>query len=346
MRTSDMTLQHRDPRPGVTLVEVLVAIFIMGIGLICLLTLFPLGIVNMAQAIKDDRTAYAGHTAINLARTFQLYKDDSVWAIQNATNAAPPQNWYLNPYPKLPKQFPSQYGMGLAGYPVYLDPIGNGGSATLANQANGIPRIGKFTASPQSSLTSSSLTAARWFSTRDDLDFSTDAVPIQTGVGLIQPPAKYSWAYLSKPTYCSQSPPAGSFPQATTPVPSNLTSFDVTVVVYANRSLFAGNNTENAYKASISVSTNQIAVSYAGTKPNIRKGGWVMDGTMEPGGGYFYRVVSVDDFTTKNQLMIETLTPPVVGSSSFPKTFDRTLIVLDNVVEVFPKGIQPQSDYN
>jgi hypothetical protein len=42
---------------GTTLVEVLLAIFVMGIGLLALLTLFPLGAQEMAQVIKDDRTA-------------------------------------------------------------------------------------------------------------------------------------------------------------------------------------------------------------------------------------------------------------------------------------------------
>lgn len=46
---------HR--RAGVTLVEVLVAIFITGVGLLALLTLFPLGALDLAQAVKDDRTA-------------------------------------------------------------------------------------------------------------------------------------------------------------------------------------------------------------------------------------------------------------------------------------------------
>jgi Tfp pilus assembly protein PilV len=42
---------------GITLVEVLVAIFVSGIGLLALLTLFPLGALELAQAVKDDRTA-------------------------------------------------------------------------------------------------------------------------------------------------------------------------------------------------------------------------------------------------------------------------------------------------
>lgn len=42
-------------RRGVTLLEVLIAIYIMGIGLLALLALFPLGMLSMAQAVQDDR---------------------------------------------------------------------------------------------------------------------------------------------------------------------------------------------------------------------------------------------------------------------------------------------------
>jgi prepilin-type N-terminal cleavage/methylation domain-containing protein len=48
---ADPAVHHQ----GVTLLEVLVAIFITGVGLLALLTLFPLGLVDLAQAIKDDR---------------------------------------------------------------------------------------------------------------------------------------------------------------------------------------------------------------------------------------------------------------------------------------------------
>ena len=47
----------RSSQAGVTLLEVLVAIFVMGIGLMSLLALFPVGALEMAQAIQDDRTA-------------------------------------------------------------------------------------------------------------------------------------------------------------------------------------------------------------------------------------------------------------------------------------------------
>jgi len=58
-------------RPGITLLEVLVAIFIMGIGLLALLTLFPLGALEMAQAIQDDRAGKAAADAVALSEAGQ-----------------------------------------------------------------------------------------------------------------------------------------------------------------------------------------------------------------------------------------------------------------------------------
>ena len=46
-------------RNAVTLTEVLIAIFVLSIGLMALLSLFPLGAAQMAQALKDQRTAEA-----------------------------------------------------------------------------------------------------------------------------------------------------------------------------------------------------------------------------------------------------------------------------------------------
>src|SRR5438270_13324386 len=56
-------------RRAVTLVEVLLAIFLMGIGLMAVLSLFPLGAAQMAQAIQDQRAAEAATTAAAFART-------------------------------------------------------------------------------------------------------------------------------------------------------------------------------------------------------------------------------------------------------------------------------------
>jgi prepilin-type N-terminal cleavage/methylation domain-containing protein len=44
-------------RRGVTLLEVLAAIFIAGVGLLALLQLFPVTAIGLAQEIQDDRAA-------------------------------------------------------------------------------------------------------------------------------------------------------------------------------------------------------------------------------------------------------------------------------------------------
>src|SRR5437763_13279942 len=63
--TGVMTMNRRS---GTTLTEVLMAIFIMGIGLMALLTLFPMGALQMAQALKDQRAAEEAASAIGTFR--------------------------------------------------------------------------------------------------------------------------------------------------------------------------------------------------------------------------------------------------------------------------------------
>ena len=61
---------HRNRRAGLSLVEVLVALFIMALGMIALLTLFPLGALQMGQALKDDRCSQAVTAADNYMRSY------------------------------------------------------------------------------------------------------------------------------------------------------------------------------------------------------------------------------------------------------------------------------------
>jgi type II secretory pathway pseudopilin PulG len=78
-------------RNATTLTEVLVAIFIMGIGLMAILSLFPLGAAQMAQALKDQRSAEAAANATSLARV--LWKqacqaDSDMFGTPNDTRPA------------------------------------------------------------------------------------------------------------------------------------------------------------------------------------------------------------------------------------------------------------------
>src|SRR3954464_8722899 len=85
-------------RPGVTLVEVLVAILITAVGLLALLTLFPLGALEMAQAIKDDRCGHAKHNGAAIANIFAIRTDvDVVAAMLDPNNTTDPFD--PTPYP-------------------------------------------------------------------------------------------------------------------------------------------------------------------------------------------------------------------------------------------------------
>ena len=136
-------------RRGITLTEVLVAIFVTGLGLMALMTLFPLGAVNMALAIKDDRAQHAGANATALLRT--------VWR-QGLENGQPDPNIAV----------PLQNG------PVYVDPIGKmtyaGGGAN--HQRYQYPRVSLTATSPACrspcaisacrTISHSTSTATRW----------------------------------------------------------------------------------------------------------------------------------------------------------------------------------------
>src|SRR5438874_168919 len=96
-------------RTAATLIEVLVAIFVMSVGLLALLTLFPLGALSMAQAIKDDRTAHAAANADAIALARDVRHDPSL----------------LRPT----DQFVNVAGLPAANldgpsYPIYVDPLG------------------------------------------------------------------------------------------------------------------------------------------------------------------------------------------------------------------------------
>ena len=76
-------------------------------------------------------------------------------------------------------------------------------------------------------------------------------------------------------------------------------------------------------------------------RPEIKKGGWIMDATCTSGGANlrhakFYRVAAVDDSTldTTGQLVLD-LQTPITRSDGLTAAYTGTLVVLDGVSEVF-----------
>ncbi len=163
-------------RSAVTLIEVLIAMFIMAIGMLALLVLFPLGAVSMAQALKDDRCASTAAMAENVAIATNLRSDLKVTTAFASFTPLP-----LTIPPLSPMVYVDPYGaiQGLAS--VALIPLGTPGY---------IPRVAP-------GLVVSQQLADRWFSLPDDITFSMSGTP-DISSGFIDRGRRYSYAYLLK----------------------------------------------------------------------------------------------------------------------------------------------------
>jgi hypothetical protein len=72
-----MTPRIAKARSGITLTEILISILIMGVGLISLATLFPLGLVRLRQAAQLDRSAFLAESAMGDLQARDLLSKNS-----------------------------------------------------------------------------------------------------------------------------------------------------------------------------------------------------------------------------------------------------------------------------
>jgi len=403
-------------RNGVTLTEVLIAIFVLSIGLMALLSLFPLGAAQMAQALKDQRTAEAAAIAGAQGRiiwkeaceiapnargldpqffdtsttpptptSFQRFAYALDLPNLNNLNGGPSRPYALpraavpnRPAvdPSLPDmvRIPDQGDRVRSSYPVFVDPIGweaNYKASTTARmlwvgypmvgvtpgtplaQPNGkrglIPRRPLYVSNPDPTspakwvalgstdpntppaLTKTQRILSR-FSLLDDMTFDANGLPSKPN-GMIERQGRYTWAFLFRRQNNKQ---------------KNRSNVEMTVVVYSGRSIDVPGSEEHFLTDPLNDLRN-VTIDYSGrTKPAVRRGSWILDATIFSDSGevdpqaYFYRVTNVDD-SVANKVTLD-LQTPLNGSAS-----RRIIIVMENVVEVFPKGIvtatSPPGDY-
>ncbi len=294
-------------RPGLSLTEVLVALFIMGIGCIAILTLFPLGALNMAQAFRDDRCTQAAYQADAFLRSYvrtardtgrlnkgtEKFVDSLTDPDPGATRSA------INYMPAV--------GGGMPSYPVFVDPLGyRARGATTDNPTNPEDRslwmgdssfgASDYTVSPYvhrsaiarrslrtiTSLNSNAFETAkqqplaiRTCSLLDGFGYDLGGQPATVGGGTtLDRDLRYNWMWVL------QKPDAGAGPT------------NVTVVVFDKRAPnFAPTGTplETVWKPS-AAAPGSAQVSFAGsyegapsaslqpnTLPTIQKGGWLLD---------------------------------------------------------------------
>jgi Tfp pilus assembly protein PilV len=298
----------------VTLVEVLVTIFIMGIGMIALLTLFPLGALTMAQAIRDDRIGNAAGEAAALANAFNVRNDANAVALfNNYLTAGPGGTAAANPTGP--------------GYPVYVDPF-------YATQVPPPPNLGVLAPSPgidrctASYVGGTNPAVARFFALRDDINFANNGVPVGSP-GVVQRGGGYTWAYLLRRNKAASG-----------------AEVDLTVVVYAGRSiqLAAGENTYTVNQVGSTTNAanagdTAVDLSWSGAAPAVRRGAWLLDtsyetttsGTTTYGTvhGQFYRIVNVSGSASPYTLELD---QPLKHSNV------NAMVVMENVAEVFYKG--------
>jgi prepilin-type N-terminal cleavage/methylation domain-containing protein len=335
-------------RPGVTLVEVLVAIFIMAIGMLALLALFPLGAISMAQALKDDRCA---QSAVN-AEAFAVAQDmrHDVMVEGGPAPVGAYNNAFAIPFGTVgPLTSDLSLVPGYTGpsYGVIVDPFTYPLDASGLNQQNvgrvagaslGLPRRSiAFSVNTGRNVPMTSPEAARWCSMLDGITFirgdnvGPNAVPDLSSGPVIRD-NRYTWAWLlRRPRWSDDS------------------VIDMSVIVYSGRPTvtLTGEPTFAVVGGPVPAGSNSITINYgAGPKPSLRSGGWILDVTpttlvagppaVQVVYGYPYRVVNVSD-TGANQLTLELQTPIRTGTSV------SLVTVLEYAVEIFDRGsfVQP-----
>jgi prepilin-type N-terminal cleavage/methylation domain-containing protein len=151
-------------RAGLTLIEVLVAIFIMGVGMLAILTLFPLGLMTAGQAMQDDRVVQLVSNMSAIANARNLRTDSNILAAFNNGNqsAVLVDPFYAGMAPTFGDAYP----------PV----------VTPANP--GIPRVTVSWSNPN-----------RWFTLVDDYSFQQSAIPENTA-GVIESNGDYTCCCL------------------------------------------------------------------------------------------------------------------------------------------------------
>src|SRR5215210_1351251 len=90
-------------RSGITLTEILISIMIMGIGLVSLATLFPLGLLRLRSASRDSRSTLTAESALSDIPARNLFQKDSFlysWyngPVWNFPNSEPDTPWTFDP---------------------------------------------------------------------------------------------------------------------------------------------------------------------------------------------------------------------------------------------------------
>ncbi len=336
-------IRNPHSRRGVTLIEVLIAMFVMAIGLMGILALFPAGALQMANAVKNERT----NQTATIMEGHAKYLWREAWTDPQGLK---PEVNVLSSYTELaaldnPSVQPSQVGAYLTGAlpgtnyqgdrlsgapssPVFIDPIGHATqTAGTAQYWVGYPYqvLPRRTLSIPPTFTNGAVLPTvvriRLCGLLDDLTFDINGLP---PVNFVQRAGDYNAAWLIQ-----------------RPKNNLRTEVNLQVVVYRKRP------PADTYVSETPIGNyDNLNPIYPGSRqltlplgvPAPKAGTWLLlagtQSNTQEAYADFYRVVSVagtGPFTVEfNQ--------PLKSHAVNYGPYTGVLIQMENVAEVFDKG--------
>jgi prepilin-type N-terminal cleavage/methylation domain-containing protein len=301
-------------RRGLSLIEVLVALFIMGLGVIAILTMFPLGAYQMAVAVREDRSAQSAAAADAYIRTY--------WKINVVEQGGGSEPFFL-------ALNGTSVGLPLAldtepSYPVAVDPMGVAArSGVNKNWLGDLAGVNPSTNIPRQNLNliTTSQYAQRVCSLMDGLGYDDDGRPLNPAGTGADRELRYNWLWVIQRTNNA-----------------NKLAANLTVVVFDRRAhLYAPVGSEAVFSTVANGAVpGTSSVTLTGS-PDVKPGGWIMDASVNVPGrplirhANFYRVTSVSGNTLELQSPLKTPT----DNNNTPYT--GTFVVLRGVSGVYPR---------
>ncbi len=285
-------------RPGLSLTEVLVTLFVVAIGLISLMTLFPVGAMQMGQALKDDRIRQTANQADGITRIWwqtEVVEQQATGNEDNFWKTLDNPNYPAAPSAAQPLRAPD----GNPSYAVFLDPIGWQARIGFPVRQNWMA----FTAGALPRRSARPLAASlpltiRACSLLDDITFMTSSQ------GALQPGQPDT---ISVPNTVVREGAYNWCAVVQRPVNSNRYTADLKILVFQTKGLYGGHipgldqtgsevlySIANTLLNSANGGNTQVVLNVSSANFGLRSGSWILDGTNATTAN-FYRIQSITD---------------------------------------------------